>query len=129
MHTAVLPLSSAEVPNLSSQSTSSLESNLEGLAGVLEADLPNYKNKILRILCAVYVQCPLSLSLLYYSLIPSSFFTKSSFCFQRPPSPREAHRVHDFSRPPERQELQLWGRVCGSHDQTAQRDSEKQLVQ
>lgn len=35
------------------QSTSSLESNLEGLAGVLEADLPNYKNKILRILCSV----------------------------------------------------------------------------
>ncbi|KAK0138258.1 Nuclear cap-binding protein subunit 1 [Merluccius polli] len=31
------------------KSTSSLESNLEGLAGVLEADLPNYKNKILRI--------------------------------------------------------------------------------
>lgn len=53
MHTAVLQLSSAEVANLSSQSTSSLESNLEGLAGVLEADLPNYKNKILRILCAV----------------------------------------------------------------------------
>uniref|UniRef100_A0A673I997 Nuclear cap-binding protein subunit 1-like n=1 Tax=Sinocyclocheilus rhinocerous TaxID=307959 RepID=A0A673I997_9TELE len=35
------------------KSTSSLESNLEGLAGVLEADLPNYKGKILRILCAV----------------------------------------------------------------------------
>ncbi|XP_007228090.2 nuclear cap-binding protein subunit 1 [Astyanax mexicanus] len=35
------------------KSTSSLESNLEGLAGVLEADLPNFKNKILRILCAV----------------------------------------------------------------------------
>ncbi|XP_030252962.1 nuclear cap-binding protein subunit 1 isoform X1 [Sparus aurata] len=35
------------------KSTSSLESNLEGLAGVLEADLPNYKNKILRILCSV----------------------------------------------------------------------------
>lgn len=35
------------------KSTSSLESNLEGLAGVLEADLPNYKNKILRILCCV----------------------------------------------------------------------------
>ncbi|OCT97738.1 hypothetical protein XELAEV_18009967mg [Xenopus laevis] len=35
------------------KSTSSLESNLEGLAGVLEADLPNYKNKILRILCFV----------------------------------------------------------------------------
>lgn len=41
--------------NVSLQSTSSLESNLEGLAGVLEADLPNYKSKILRILCAVYV--------------------------------------------------------------------------
>uniref|UniRef100_A0AAY4CWV7 Uncharacterized protein n=1 Tax=Denticeps clupeoides TaxID=299321 RepID=A0AAY4CWV7_9TELE len=35
------------------KSTSSLESNLEGLAGVLEADLPNYKTKILRILCSV----------------------------------------------------------------------------
>ncbi|KAJ1205472.1 hypothetical protein NDU88_000907 [Pleurodeles waltl] len=35
------------------KSTSSLESNLEGLAGVLEADLPNFKSKILRILCAV----------------------------------------------------------------------------
>lgn len=28
---------------------------MEGLAGVLEADLPNYKSKILRILCTVYV--------------------------------------------------------------------------
>uniref|UniRef100_A0A8B9E0T8 Uncharacterized protein n=1 Tax=Anser cygnoides TaxID=8845 RepID=A0A8B9E0T8_ANSCY len=36
------------------KSNSSLESNLEGLAGVLEADLPNYKSKILRILCTVY---------------------------------------------------------------------------
>uniref|UniRef100_A0A8B9I3E4 Nuclear cap binding protein subunit 1 n=1 Tax=Anser brachyrhynchus TaxID=132585 RepID=A0A8B9I3E4_9AVES len=35
------------------KSNSSLESNLEGLAGVLEADLPNYKSKILRILCTV----------------------------------------------------------------------------
>ena len=34
-----------------SQSTSSLESNLEGLASVLEADLTNYKTKIIRILC------------------------------------------------------------------------------
>jgi len=33
------------------QSTSSLESNLEGLSSVLEADLPNYKTKIIRILC------------------------------------------------------------------------------
>lgn len=40
---------------LSLQSACSLESNLEGLAGVLEADLPNYKSKILRLLCTVYV--------------------------------------------------------------------------
>ena len=33
------------------QSTSSLENNLEGLASVLEADLPNYKQKIIKILC------------------------------------------------------------------------------
>jgi len=32
------------------QSSSSLESNLAGLADVLEADLPNYKSKILNIL-------------------------------------------------------------------------------
>uniref|UniRef100_T1JFR5 Nuclear cap-binding protein subunit 1 n=1 Tax=Strigamia maritima TaxID=126957 RepID=T1JFR5_STRMM len=40
------------------KSTSSLESNLEGLAGVLEADLPNYKVKILRILCDCAVKMP-----------------------------------------------------------------------
>ena len=38
--------------NILFQSTSSLESNLEGLASVLEADLQNYKTKILRILCS-----------------------------------------------------------------------------
>ncbi|ETE65071.1 Nuclear cap-binding protein subunit 1, partial [Ophiophagus hannah] len=32
----------------------SLESRIEGLAGVLEADLPNYKSKILKLLCTVY---------------------------------------------------------------------------
>uniref|UniRef100_A0A7N5JU69 Nuclear cap binding protein subunit 1 n=1 Tax=Ailuropoda melanoleuca TaxID=9646 RepID=A0A7N5JU69_AILME len=37
------------------KSACSLESNLEGLAGVLEADLPNYKSKILRLLCTVSV--------------------------------------------------------------------------
>ncbi|WAR00785.1 NCBP1-like protein [Mya arenaria] len=39
-------------------STSSLESNLEGLASVLEADLPNYKTKIIRILCECVVKLP-----------------------------------------------------------------------
>ncbi|KAM3866762.1 nuclear cap-binding protein subunit 1 [Diretmus argenteus] len=50
------------------KSTSSLESNLEGLAGVLEADLPNYKNKILRILCAVARLLPEKLSV-YTTLV------------------------------------------------------------
>ncbi|XP_056626063.1 nuclear cap-binding protein subunit 1 isoform X1 [Triplophysa dalaica] len=50
------------------KSTSSLESNLEGLAGVLEADLPNYKNKILRILCSVARLLPEKLSV-YTTLV------------------------------------------------------------
>ncbi|GCB60473.1 nuclear cap-binding protein subunit 1 [Scyliorhinus torazame] len=50
------------------KSTSSLESNLEGLAGVLEADLPNYKSKILRILCAVARQLPEKLTV-YTTLV------------------------------------------------------------
>lgn len=40
------------------KSTSSLESNLEGLAGVLETDLPSYKMKILRILSECVTRMP-----------------------------------------------------------------------
>ncbi|KFM79485.1 Nuclear cap-binding protein subunit 1, partial [Stegodyphus mimosarum] len=40
------------------KSTSSLESNLEGLAGVLEADLPTYKTKIMRILGECVTRLP-----------------------------------------------------------------------
>ncbi|GBM42858.1 Nuclear cap-binding protein subunit 1 [Araneus ventricosus] len=40
------------------KSTSSLESNLEGLAGVLEADLPSYKAKIMRILGECVTRLP-----------------------------------------------------------------------
>ncbi|CAH1796073.1 unnamed protein product [Owenia fusiformis] len=40
------------------KSTSSLESNLEGLASVLEADLPNYKARIIKILCQCAVTLP-----------------------------------------------------------------------
>ncbi|KAK8753082.1 hypothetical protein OTU49_002403 [Cherax quadricarinatus] len=40
------------------KSTSSLESNLEGLASVLEADINNYKSKILKILSDCAVKMP-----------------------------------------------------------------------
>ncbi|XP_040273221.1 nuclear cap-binding protein subunit 1 [Bufo bufo] len=50
------------------KSTSSLESNLEGLAGVLEADLPNYKSKILRILSTATRNLPLKMTV-YTTLV------------------------------------------------------------
>ena len=40
------------------KSTSSLESNLEGLSSVLEADLSTYKSKILKILVDCAVRLP-----------------------------------------------------------------------
>lgn len=40
------------------KTSSSLESNLEGLASVLEADLNTYKSKILRILSECPIQMP-----------------------------------------------------------------------
>lgn len=46
------------ISRVGEKSTSSLESNLEGLASVLEADLPNYKTKIMRILCECVVKLP-----------------------------------------------------------------------
>ncbi|XP_072015852.1 nuclear cap-binding protein subunit 1-like [Amphiura filiformis] len=46
------------ITRVGEKSTSSLESNLEGLAGVLEADLPNYKPKIIKILCICAVMQP-----------------------------------------------------------------------
>ena len=46
-----LHVSLTELCRFTPQSTSSLESNLEGLALVLQADLPNYKPKIIHILC------------------------------------------------------------------------------
>ncbi|ELK12978.1 Nuclear cap-binding protein subunit 1 [Pteropus alecto] len=50
------------------KSACSLESNLEGLAGVLEADLPNYKSKILRLLCTVARLLPEKLTI-YTTLV------------------------------------------------------------
>ncbi|PIK48980.1 putative nuclear cap-binding protein subunit 1-like [Apostichopus japonicus] len=46
------------ITRVGEKSTSSLESNLEGLAGVLEADLSNYKHKILEILCICAIELP-----------------------------------------------------------------------
>ncbi|XP_062577791.1 nuclear cap-binding protein subunit 1-like [Saccostrea cucullata] len=46
------------ITRVGEKSTSSLESNLEGLASVLEADLGNYKTKIMRILCSCVVKLP-----------------------------------------------------------------------
>ena len=47
-----------KVKLLTFQSTSSLESNLEGLASVLEADLTTYKAKILKILSECALKLP-----------------------------------------------------------------------
>lgn len=46
------------IARVGEKSTSSLESNLDGLAGVLEADLPNFKNKILYILSDCAIRMP-----------------------------------------------------------------------
>ncbi|KAL5004537.1 hypothetical protein ScPMuIL_017993 [Solemya velum] len=56
------------ITRVGEKSTSSLESNLEGLASVLEADLPNYKLKILKILCDCVVKLPEKLTV-YTTLV------------------------------------------------------------
>ncbi|XP_033634615.1 nuclear cap-binding protein subunit 1-like [Asterias rubens] len=56
------------ITRVGEKSTSSLESNLEGLAGVLQADLPNYKNKIIGILCVCSTELPEKLSV-YTTLV------------------------------------------------------------
>ncbi|XP_025076781.1 nuclear cap-binding protein subunit 1-like [Pomacea canaliculata] len=56
------------ITRVGEKSTSSLESNLEGLASVLEADLPNYKVKIMRILCQCVVNMPEKLTV-YTTLV------------------------------------------------------------
>ncbi|XP_074649967.1 nuclear cap-binding protein subunit 1-like [Tubulanus polymorphus] len=50
------------------KSTSSLESNLEGLSSVLEADLINYKGQIIKILCDCVVRMPEKLTV-YTTLV------------------------------------------------------------
>lgn len=50
------------------------------------------------------------------------------FCPQRSPPAWEVDCVYHVSWPPQRQKLQLRGRVRGGYDQTAEGDAEKQLV-
>ncbi|KAK3584715.1 hypothetical protein CHS0354_036492 [Potamilus streckersoni] len=56
------------ITRVGEKSTSSLESNLEGLASVLEADLPNYKQKILKILLECVIKLPEKLTV-YTTLV------------------------------------------------------------
>ncbi|CAG5121145.1 unnamed protein product, partial [Candidula unifasciata] len=56
------------ITRVGEKSTSSLESNLEGLASVLEADLPNYKHQIMKILCDCVVSFPEKLTV-YTTLV------------------------------------------------------------
>ncbi|KAK2168200.1 hypothetical protein LSH36_19g01045 [Paralvinella palmiformis] len=56
------------ITRVGEKSTSSLESNLEGLASVLESDLPNYKQKIMRILCECVTTMPEKLTV-YTTLV------------------------------------------------------------
>jgi len=56
------------ITRVGEKSTSSLESNLEGLAGVLETDLANYKHKIMKILCECVVSLPEKLTV-YTTLV------------------------------------------------------------
>ncbi|XP_059175429.1 nuclear cap-binding protein subunit 1-A-like [Physella acuta] len=56
------------ITRVGEKSTSSLESNLEGLATVLEADIPNYKHQIMKILCRCVVNLPEKLTV-YTTLV------------------------------------------------------------
>lgn len=82
---------------------------------------------------ASYVLCKFPPVVTWRSFLKWSVFglvdlTGRSFLWQRTTPPWEVDRVYDSSRPPQCQELQLRGRVCGGHDQTTQGDVEKQLV-
>lgn len=46
------------ITKVGEKTTSSLENNLKGLANVLEADLPNYKDRILKIICTCACNLP-----------------------------------------------------------------------
>ncbi|RXG55100.1 Nuclear cap-binding protein subunit 1 [Armadillidium vulgare] len=58
LHTLLYLPTTKQGTGLQISSTSSLESNLEGLASVLEADIINYKGKILKILSECAVKMP-----------------------------------------------------------------------
>ncbi|XP_071964693.1 nuclear cap-binding protein subunit 1-like [Antedon mediterranea] len=66
------------ITRVGEKSTSSLESNLEGLAGVLEADVPNYKNKIIDILSVCASDLPEKVTV--YTTLVGLLNTKNYNC-------------------------------------------------
>ncbi|RMX45094.1 hypothetical protein pdam_00014025 [Pocillopora damicornis] len=66
------------ITRVGEKSTSSLESNLEGLANVLEADLPNYKERILKIICTCATNLPEKITI--YSTLVGLLNAKSYSC-------------------------------------------------
>ncbi|EDO33158.1 predicted protein [Nematostella vectensis] len=66
------------ITRVGEKSTSSLESNLEGLANVLEADLPNYKERILSIICTCAANLPEKISI--YSTLVGLLNVKTYKC-------------------------------------------------
>lgn len=66
------------ITRVGEKSTSSLESNLEGLASVLEADLPNYKERILKIICTCAANLPEKITV--YSTLVGLLNAKNYSC-------------------------------------------------
>lgn len=66
------------ITRVGEKSTSSLESNLEGLASVLEADLPNYKERILKIICTCASNLPEKITV--YSTLVGLLNAKNYSC-------------------------------------------------
>lgn len=66
------------ITRVGEKSTSSLESNLEGLSSVLEADLPNYKERILKIICTCAANLPEKITV--YSTLVGLLNAKNYSC-------------------------------------------------
>lgn len=89
------------ITRVGEKSTSSLESNLEGLSGVLEADLPNYKGKIIKILCDCAVALPEKITV-YTTLVgllnAKNFGFGDDFIIVLSKSMREFMKANEWSK-------------------------------